>query len=74
MSSEFINFNKIDEVKFNTCKHRSLEEIIEVKKTCCSSMTIKGYKCLLLQHFPLNSMICKECQKFEIKDNVQETI
>ena len=67
MSSEFINFNKIDEVKFNTCKHRSLEEIIEVKKTCCSSMTIKGYKCLLLQVFPLSPKHCEKCTKYEIK-------
>lgn len=67
MGTEYHNFNQADISKFNTCLHRSDGEISEVRRSCCTSFTVKGFKCNLLAVFPLEPHICQQCLKFEPK-------
>ena len=53
--------------KFNTCEHKSPEEVSIVKKSCCSSWEQRGYKCNLLNLFPLNPGICTACTYYKKK-------
>jgi hypothetical protein len=58
---------KSPQEKFNTCEHRSTEEVSVVKKNCCSSWEEKGYKCNLLNLFSLNPGICALCTYYKEK-------
>ena len=54
--------------KFNTCTYRTTEEISIVRKSCCKTWEDKGYKCNLLDIFPLEANVCKACTSYKSKN------
>lgn len=55
--------------KFKTCKHRSAEVENTVIEACCSSRTITGYTCTLLDILNVQAETCKNCQRYQAKDS-----
>lgn len=57
-----------DTNKFETCRHRSDQEIEEMKLACCGQRNLKrGYKCYELRIFPLSPGLCLNCPKHSPK-------
>jgi hypothetical protein len=68
MSIEEVNINPSS--NFNTCKHRSTEEIDKLIKRCScqgGDYTLKGYYCEIRQIFQVTPEICSECPIYESK-------
>jgi hypothetical protein len=65
MSNDIIITNYVDNnedgiKKFETCQHRSENEII--KPSCCSAGMISGFRCKLKNLYPVSfSADCKNC-------------
>src|SRR5882724_9414462 len=59
-----INNALTGEEKFNTCQYKSNEEVSIIKKTCCSSHIINGFKCEKLGIHPLSSKNCEGCNQY----------
>ena len=58
----------VDADKFNTCVHRSENEMEEVKRACCGQRNLlRGYKCFELKIFPLDAGFCNTCPKYSSK-------
>ncbi len=57
--------------KFNTCANRSEKEVSEIKRTCCNSTAVIGYKCIKLSIHPLSAERCKECLHYQAKPGAQ---
>jgi len=50
--------------KFETCSFRTDNKII--KKSCCSTNNVSGYKCNLRNIFPLSYIQhCEKCDKYQ---------
>ena len=53
--------------RFNTCSHRTPEEIDIPIQTCCSTVLKKGYKCLQLNIPFLSPSVCISCVQYRKK-------
>jgi hypothetical protein len=53
--------------KFNTCIHRTPEQVSEMRRNCCQHYTINGYRCNRFGYFPLNEGVCTNCAGYENK-------
>lgn len=54
--------------KFNTCMHRSENEIEESKRMCCGQRSLlKGFRCFELKIFPLSQNMCVNCAQYQAK-------
>jgi hypothetical protein len=68
MSQEPIIIHSSD--KFNTCRHRSPEEITKTIKRCsCQGGDIeaKGFFCFKKNLFKINEQYCNVCEMYESK-------
>jgi hypothetical protein len=57
-------------LKFNSCKHRSSEEIEKLIRRCnCQggNYIAKGYYCNTRDIFQLTAEMCKDCPVYEVK-------
>lgn len=54
--------------KFNTCIHRSENEMEEMRRQCCGQRNLlRGYKCFEMKMFPLDAGFCVNCPKYSSK-------
>ncbi len=53
---------------FNSCIHRSAEEISTPRKTCCNIVIDKGYRCFSLNIYPLTPSSCIGCKNYSPKN------
>lgn len=62
-----ISIPKSGQEKFDTCSYRSDTEVIEVKRSCCSSKEIKGFKCNKFDIIPVRPEQCVACGDYIAK-------
>lgn len=53
--------------KFDTCIFRSETSVSVVRKSCCSSSTVEGFRCDKFQYHPLTEGTCEDCSAYEKK-------
>jgi hypothetical protein len=57
-------------IKFNTCKFRSEEPIVQTIKRCSckgGNYQLSGYACYQRQLFQITQDICQNCEVYESK-------
>ena len=59
----------VDNLKWDTCKHRSAEKEL-CHRICCGGRRtpFQGFRCHLLNIEDLNAKICAGCPKYEQKE------
>ena len=58
----------VDPDKFNTCVHRSENEMEETRRQCCGQRgLVRGHKCFALKIFPLSAGQCITCGTYQAK-------
>jgi hypothetical protein len=50
---------------FETCVHRTIEEVDIVIKTCCSSYTQRGFRCEKRDINFLGPTVCRDCPVYK---------
>lgn len=72
------NLNKVNkssgQYKFDTCKHRSLEQETKRVQTCScgTKKMVTAYSCIKRGIFPLNPNICSGCALWEPREDSQQ--
>lgn len=65
--AKVLELSEIGAQRYNSCQFRDINLTSEIKKTCCSSSVVEGYRCSQYNVLLTDSRRCEMCPFYSAK-------